>query len=100
MPADIVERPQHAIAVAHDRDRLAGDLDGEKRAGSGELIQPADGLPAGEYRRPLALGESPDRNTNRSEWYAARSSGKVGSNRWIAMSVLSERFCEPQLPFD
>ena len=45
MPADVVEGPQDALGIADDKNRFAGDVGGEKRAGLGDGTAAADVLP-------------------------------------------------------
>ena len=52
MTADVKERAQHALAIAHHQDRFAGDVGGEERVWFGDLIGAAGPVVAG----PRTLG--------------------------------------------
>src|SRR5438105_13404411 len=53
VPADVVKRSQHSRFIAHDKNRLAGQLSGEKRSRLGNLIGPAHDLPSVAEDRSL-----------------------------------------------
>ena len=56
VPADVVKRPQRSRFIAHDQNRLAGQLRGEKRSRLDNLVGPAHDLPGvAEDHSPLQL---------------------------------------------
>src|SRR5436853_4533858 len=56
MAAHVMEGPERSLVVAHDQDRLAGDLGGDEGARSNELSRACRQLPGAPEDAPALQG--------------------------------------------